>query len=263
VICHPVPGEITINHGDREVDYLIIGFGGGLLVAAVGWGVWKLARRGRSLGKGAAVINHESFITSMKAVGELSVFRIMTKEVITASEHWFGEFGKKYLNWLLSEQRITLVIEFDVDFRYDLTDPQFQVVKQGEGEFKVVMPPCRHDVLIRDMQIHSEDKTKLLPWLMPEVVDRVFTGGFSVEAKNKLISETRVQTSNYAGELVRKATGEAQRSAGRTLTMLAQGLGALKVDFDFIPSGEFQPKVDTSKLEQMLPDPDQIREGGF
>ena len=183
--------------------------------------------------------------------------------MITASEHWFGEFGKKYLNWLLSEQRITLVIEFDVDFRYDLTDPQFQVVKQGEGEFKVVMPPCRHDVLIRDMQIHSEDKTKLLPWLMPEVVDRVFTGGFSVEAKNKLISETRVQTSNYAGELVRKATGEAQRSAGRTLTMLAQGLGALKVYFDFIPSGEFQPKVDTSKLEKMLPEPDQIREGGF
>jgi hypothetical protein len=245
------------------LDYLFIGFFGGLVVAVVGWGVWKFARRGRNRGKTPAVVNHESFITSMKAVGELSVFRIMTKEVITASEHWFGEFGKKYLNWLLSEQRITLVIEFDVDFRYDLNDPQFQVHRQGEGSFNVVLPPCRHEVLIRDMRIHSEDKTKLLPWLMPEVVDRVFTGGFSVDAKNKLISETKVQTSNYAGDLVRKATGEAQRSAARTLSMLAQGLGAARVDFEFTPSGEFHPKVDTSKLEQILPEPGQIREGGF
>ena len=245
------------------MDYLFIGFFGGLLVALVAWGVWRIARRGRRGGKAAPVLNHESFITSMKAVGELSVFRIMTKEVITASEHWFGEFGRKYLNWLLSEQRITLVIEFDVDFRYDLNDPQFQVRDRGEGSFQVVLPPCRHEVLIRDMRIHSEDKTKLLPWLMPEVVDRVVTGGFSVDAKNKLISETRLQASNYAGDLVRKATGEAQRSAARTLTMLAQGLGARKIDFEFTPSGEFHPQVDTSKLEQILPDPGQIRGGGF
>ena len=72
-----------------------------------------------------------------------------------------------------------------------------------------------------------------------------------------------MQTSNYAGDLVRKATGEAQRSAARTLSMLAQGLGATQVDFEFAPSGEFHPRVDTSKLEKILPDPDQIREGGF
>jgi len=245
------------------LDYLFIGFFGGLVVALVAWGVMKYARRGRGRATGPVVIGHESFVTSMKAVGELSVFRVMTKEVITASDHWLGEFGKKYLNWLLSEQRITLVIEFDVDFRYDLNDPQFRVDRNGPGDFKVVLPPCRHEVLIRDLRIHSEDKTKLLPWLMPEVVDRVFTGGFSVDAKNKLISETKIQTSNYAGDLVRKATAEAQRSAARTLTMLAQGLGATRVDFVFTPSGEFHPKVDTSKLEQILPEPGQVREGGF
>lgn len=241
----------------------MIGFTSGILAVVLGVAVWKIARRGSGRAKAPARITHESFLTSMKAVGELSVFRIMTKEVITASEHWFGEFGRKYLNWLVSEQRMTLVIEFDVDFRYDLDDPGFKVRRDGEGEFTVFMPPCHHEVLIRDMRIHSEDKTKLLPWLMPEVVDRVFTGGFSVEAKNKLISETRVQAIGYAGELVRKATGEAQRSAARTLTMLAQGLGASRVDFDFTAAEEFQPQVDTSKLEQILPDPDQIREGGY
>ena len=144
------------------MDHLLIGFGGGLLVAVVAWGVWKLARRGRERLPAAPDVTYESFVTSMKAVGELSVFRIVTKEVITASDHWFGEFGKKYLNWLLSSQRITLVIEFDVDFRYDLTDSAFRVEREGEGVFRMTLPPCRHEVLIRDMRIHSEDKTELL-----------------------------------------------------------------------------------------------------
>jgi hypothetical protein len=185
----------------------------------------------------------------MRAVGELSVFRIMTKEVITASDHWFGEFGKKYLAWLLSSQRMTLIIEFDVDFRYDLTDPVFQVQRMGEDDYRILLPPCRHEVLIRDMRIHSEDKPELLPWLMPDLLGRFFTGGFSVEAKNKLIAETRQEASRFAGALVQKATAEAQASARRTLTMLAQGLGAWHVDFEFSKAEGFQPTIDTSRLE--------------
>ena len=245
-----------------NVDYLLIGFGGGLVVALAGWGAWRIARRGRRPAAPAR-LTHESFVTSMRAVGELSVFRIMTKEVITASDHWFGEFGRKYLNWLLSERRITLVIEFDVDFRYDLNDPRFRITREGEESFQLTLPPCRHDVLIRDMRIHSEDKTELLPWLMPEVIGRVFTGGFSVDAKNKLIAETRDQATSFAGALVAKATGEAQRSAAQTLSMLAHGLGAQRVDFHFLPAGEFAPEVDTSQIETLLPAPEQIREGGF
>jgi hypothetical protein len=245
-------------------DYLI-GFLVGLGAVLLTWGTWKVARRG-SRGSAPArtpAVTHESFITSMKAVGELNVFRIMTKEVITASDHWLGEFGRKYLNWLLSSQRITLVIEFDVDFRYDLNDPAFSITPRGEGSYTVTLPPCRHEVLIRDMRIHSEDKTELLPWLMPEVIGRVFTGGFSVEAKNKLISETRAQASRFAGDLVRRTTAEAQRSAMLTVTMLARGLGAQQVDFNFAPALEFDPEVDTTALEKVIPDPDQIRGGGF
>jgi len=239
------------------VDYLLIGFGGGLLLAGAIMLTLRFARRGRKKRKPTRDITFESFITSMRAVGDLSVFRVMTKEVITASEHWFGEFGKRYLNWLLSEQKITLVIEFDVDFRYDLTDPAFKVKRRGDKSFTMVLPPCRHEVLIRDLKIHSEDKSELLPWLMPDLLGRFFTGGFSVEAKNKLIAETRLEASRFAGELVRKATGEAQASATRTLTMLAQGLGAWQVDFDFVGLREFKPTVDSSPLEEsMLPTAD-------
>ena len=229
----------------------LIGFGGGLAVGLAAWLTWKVARRGRRAPSGPSVVSRESFITSMRAVGELSVFRIMTKEVITASEHWLGDFGQKYLNWLLSSQRITLVIEFDVDFRYDLTDPRFAISPHRDG-YRLVLPPCRHEVLIRDMRIHSEDKTELLPWLMPDLLGRFITGGFSVDAKNKLISESRQQARGLAGDLVRKAGVEAQKSASRTLTMLAQGLGVSHVEVDFIGGEEFALEVDSSRIEGML-----------
>jgi hypothetical protein len=88
---------------------------------------------------------------------------------------------------------------------------------------------------------------------MPDLLGRFFTGGFSVEAKNKLIAETRQEASRFAGKLVNKADSEAQASAVRTLTMLAQGLGAWSVDFTFQESKEFRPVVDTTALEKMLP----------
>ncbi len=230
-----------------------MGFSGGLVAGLLVWLTWKIARRGRGGGRknSPQIMTRESFITSMRAVGELSVFRIMTKEVITASDHWLGEFGQKYLNWLLSSQRITLVIEFDVDFRYDLTDPRFAITAKAGG-FHVVLPPCRHEILIRDMRIHSEDKTELLPWLMPDLLGRFITGGFSVEAKNKLIQETRQQARGLAGDLVGKAGLEAQKSATRTLTMLAQGLGVDQVEIDFLGADEFTPAVDSSRLEGIL-----------
>ena len=224
------------------------GLGIGLLAAVVAAVTWRLARRGRSR-RPAAKAGVQSFVTSMQAVGELSVFRIMTKEVITASDHWFGEFGRKYLSWLLSSQRITLIMEFDVDFRYDLNDPGFVCRSAGEGRYRLTLPPCRHEVLIRDLRIHSEDKSELLPWLMPDLLGRVFTGGFSVDAKNHLIAETRQESRRFAGQLVRKANAEARASATRTLTMLAQGLGARRLEVSFREEAAFAPTVDSSRLE--------------
>ncbi len=229
------------------------GLGAGLLVAAAAAVTWRIARRGRGRNR-VAKAEVQSFVTSMQAVGELSVFRIMTKEVITASDHWFGEFGRKYLSWLLSSQRMTLIMEFDVDFRYDLNDPSFSCRSAGERKYRVVLPPCRHEVLIRDLRIHSEDKPELLPWLMPDLLGRFFTGGFSVDAKNQLIAETREESRRFAGALVRKANSEAQASAIRTLRTLAQGFGARDIEIEFTPAPKFAPKVDSSRLEAVDPE---------
>ncbi len=236
------------------MDGLLTGFLVGMLVAAAAGLAWRLRGAGRRGGRGRApAATVESFVTSMRAVGELSVFRVMTKEVISASEHWLGEFGKRYLGWLLSSQRMTLILEFDIDFRYDLTDPAFRVERDGPDAYRLILPPCRHEVLIRDMRIHSEDKPELLPWLMPDLLGRFFTGGFSVEAKNKLIAETRQESRRFAAALVQKANAEAQASAARTLTTLGQALGARQISCVFLPSPEFAPQVDSSRLETALP----------
>jgi hypothetical protein len=220
----------------------------GIAVALILSLLIRLRRKDRRAA-GSLAPSIQSFVTSMRAVGELGVFRIMTKEIITASDHGLGDFGKRYLSWLLSSKRITLVIEFDVDFRYDLNDPVFRVDPTGEAEYRITLPPCQHRVLIRDMRIHSEDRAELLPWLMPDLVGRFFTGGFSVEAKNKLIAETREEATRFAGGLVNKATREAQASATRTLTGLAHSLGAHRVDVQFLASPEFSPTVDSSRIE--------------
>lgn len=234
---------------------VLIGFGGGLVVALTALLTWRLARgRRRQGGRRPLAREVEHFVTSMRAVGELSVFRVMTKEVITASDHWLGEFGKKYLQWLLSARRITLIIEFDIDFRYDLEDPAFTIEPLAADGVRFVLPPCRHEVLIRDLRVHSEDQTELLPWLMPEMLNRFLSGGFSPEAKNRLIQETRQEATRLAGGLVQKAASEAQASARRTLTTLAQQLGAKTVAVEFRPAGAaFAPRVDTSRLEAGLP----------
>ena len=49
-----------------------------------------------------------------------------------------------------------------------------------------------------------------------------------------------------------KAESEAQASATRTLTTLARGLGAHDVTVEFLPTEEFRPEVDTSRIEAPL-----------
>jgi len=228
------------------------GFIVGLGAVLLSFAIWRLARRGRKPAASSAAPRIEHFVTHMQSIGELSVYRVMTKEIISASEHWFGDFGRKYLNWLLSEQRITLIMEFDVDFRFDLTDPAFRCERIGPGSCRVTLPPCRHEVMVRDMRIHSEDKTELMPWLVPDLVGRFFTGGFSVDAKNQLIAESRQESRRYAAELVGRVQKEAQASSIRSLGSMTRGFGMENVEFLFLESPEFNAVVHSTMLEKSM-----------
>ena len=41
-----------------------------------------------------------SFLENMISVGELVVYKAFTKEIVTTTEHWLGNVGKKYAGML-------------------------------------------------------------------------------------------------------------------------------------------------------------------
>jgi Fe-S cluster assembly iron-binding protein IscA len=72
-------------------------------------------------------------LEGMRAVGELSVFKAITKEIVTETDYSFGEFGRKYLRWAFSQKKLAMIFEFQIDFRYDLRSSQFVIQNDARG----------------------------------------------------------------------------------------------------------------------------------
>ena len=101
------------------VVFLLLGFG-------FGW-AWRAKRRAEP-----REIVVRSSIDELRAIGELSVFKAVSKDLITHSDHTFGEFGRKYLSWAFTKKKLAMVFEFEMDFRYDLRSDQFRIEAVGE-----------------------------------------------------------------------------------------------------------------------------------
>ena len=218
---------------------LFFGIGAGLLLAVV----FILPRlfRGRS-GKGMDITSHQS-IESIRSVGELSVFKVVTKEIVTAKDYWAGEFGRKYLKWLASAKKMAMIFEFDIDFRYDLRDPGFKVLKEGEGKYRLKMPECTYEINIRDIVFYDEQKTRFLPWLLPDLLNSAFGGGFDEEDRNRLKEEAKDQAHSLAKGLVGKLWSEVRLSARQTMEALAKGFSVEEVLVDFSDTEPEEVKV--------------------
>ena len=68
-------------------------------------------------------------ISQLKSIGELSVFQVYSKEIVTKTDHAFGNFGKEYLRWLVSEKKLSMIFEFEINFIYDLTSPKLEIMQ--------------------------------------------------------------------------------------------------------------------------------------
>jgi len=183
-------------------------------------------------------------IEHLRSVGELVVFKMITKEIVTAADHWFGEWGKRYFKWLLSEKKMAMIFEFEIDFRYDLRSRDFVIEQTGEGEYRLVMPKCFYDTHIRDVSFYDEQSSKLLPWLIPDLLNRAFGPGFSETDKNNLKEEAKQQAAHIAGDFVDRLRPEVQSSAKQTMETLGKALGAKNVMVDFTGSELIQTKVE-------------------
>jgi hypothetical protein len=192
-----------------------------------------------------------SFVENMKSVGELIVFKAFTKEIVTAARHWFGDAGKRYLTWLVSNKKMAMVFEFEINFRYDLKSPDFTVSDAGEGKFNINMPQCLYDISIRRISLYDEQKSKLLPWLLPGLVSEFFGTSFNEEEQNRLMDEALKQASLMADQLINRLSSEIEKSARQTMETLGKSFGAKSVVLDFSKSKMVERSVTDVSPQQI------------
>lgn len=196
------------------------------LLAALGLGVgagWYVSWRGRSA-RANETVSHVS-LEGLRAFGELSVFKAITKEIVTETDYSFGEFGRKYLRWAFTQKKLAMIFEFQIDFRYDLRSPQFQIVTSGERT-QIQLPPVKAEISVRSLRFYDEQRSKLMPWLLPDLLNGAFGPGFSEEDKNRLLDGACAHAKTHAHTLIEQLRGEVEASAQATLLPLAQSLGA-------------------------------------
>ncbi len=190
----------------------------------------QLRKKGGS--KGISV-RATAAIEELRAIGVLSVFKAVTKEIVTARDHSLGDLGKRYLEWLITSRKMAMIFEFDIDFQYDLRAPSFAAREEGPGRFLLQMPPCDYVVHVRNVTFYDEQGGKLLPIILPDVINKILGGGFNEEDRNKLMDEAKAQAEQLAQNLARRLSSEVQTSARQTMEMLAKSFGAQSVRVAF------------------------------
>lgn len=216
------------------MDFSLFEWVFGILLGGLGARTWILRRRaGRSAAPGGSSHQMHVFLENMRSVGELVVFKAFTKEIVTTAENWLGNIGKRYLTWLMSNMKMAMVFQFEISFWYDLRSPDFQLSFPGGNRVAISMPPCLYHISITDISFYDEQSAKLLDWLLPPLIGRAFTKGFSEEDRNRLKDEAKLQASSMAHQLIRQLSSEIEKSAGQTLGMLARSFGAGEVTLDF------------------------------
>lgn len=207
---------------------LVAGFVIAMLLTGL-FRLWRSKRRGGSGGR--ETIIHNS-IQQLRAIGELSVFKVLTKEIVTEVDHTWGEIGRKYLSWVLSGKKMAMIFEFEIDFRYNLRSPDF-MIREENGTYILRMPACIHQTSIRDIHFYDEQKSKLIPWLLPDLVNSLFGDGFTEQDRNRLKDAARHAAEAQAASMIAGLGSEVEQSAEQTLRALARSFGADEVHFEF------------------------------
>ncbi len=206
-----------------------------LLAIAVGAGIgWLLAKK-----TWFARVNqthaHVS-LEGMRAVGELSVFKVITKEIVTETDYSFGEFGRKYLRWAFSQKKLAMIFEFQIDFRYDLRSPQFSIetadAPNGRAA-RLSLPPVKAEIGVRSLRFYDEQRSKLMPWLLPDLLNGAFGPGFTEEDKNRLLEGAAAHAQSHARTLIEQLRPEVEASARATLLPIAHSLGVANAQITF------------------------------
>ena len=157
----------------------------------------------------------------LSRIGELRVFRAYFKEIVTSVDHIWGDVGKKYFSWFISEKKLAIVFEFEVDFIYDLQSPDLSI-KEGIEGISLTMPKCKYDVKIKDFYFYDEQSTRIK--LLPEILSNLFEGGSNEEKKNELIKMAIKQVEQISKEVAKNLQYEVHNVTKETLNNIFSGV---------------------------------------
>ncbi|QCD52473.1 putative protein (DUF4230 domain) [Campylobacter sp. RM16192] len=211
------------------IDYMILALMAFLLVVV--FMLFKIVKISSSNRSSKSSISNE--ILQLKSIGELSVFQVYSKEIVTKTDHAFGSFGKEYLRWLVSEKKLSMIFEFEINFIYDLTSPKMDIINTANSEYLIVMPPCKYKFSIANMKFYDEKNGKFIPFLLPDSLNGFFGSTFREEDKNRLIEEARNEVEKMSVKLISELQSKIHKSARDTLEAIAKSFGARALKFEF------------------------------
>ena len=160
-----------------------------------------------------------------------------------------------------------MVFEFEMDFRFDLKSEQFHIdtvtaptdvgpragSPQAPPLARISLPPCKVEVSIKDLAFYDEQRSRLLPWLLPDLVQGFFDGRFSEDDKNQLIAAARAHALAQAQGLAERYRAQVERSAFNTLALLVRPLGYSNLEVRFASKQELSTDVGVASLTQSDP----------
>ena len=168
--------------------------------------------------------------TYLVSIGELRVYRAYMKEIVTSVDHVWGDIGKKYFSWMLSEKKLAMVFEFEVDFVYNLLSKEFKVFDDING-VSIKMPRCKYDVKIKDFYFYDEQGTRLK--ILPEFLSSIFDGGVSEDEKNELVKMAKKQVEEISKKVAINIQSDVDRTTKETINNLLLGFNKRIDSFNF------------------------------
>ena len=222
---------------------ILIGGAVGFLIGYV-WNKFQKKEKSDSI-----KLNVSSYLVS---IGELRVYRAYMKEIVTSVDHVWGDIGKKYFSWMLSEKKLAMVFEFEVDFVYNLLSKDFKVFDDING-VSIKMPRCKYDVKIKDFYFYDEQGTRLK--ILPEFLSSIFDGGVSEDEKNKFVKMAIKQVKEISKKVAMDIQSDVDRTTKETINNLLLGFNKRIDSFNFNENNISQDQVNIENpglLEEKL-----------
>ena len=222
---------------------ILIGGAVGFLIGYI-WNKFQKKEKSDSI-----KLNVSSYLVS---INKLRVYRAYMKEIVTSVDHVWGDIGKKYFSWMLSEKKLAMVFEFEVDFVYNLLSKDFKVFDNGKG-VSINMPRCKYDVKIKDFYFYDEQGTRLK--ILPEFLSSIFDGGVSEDEKNELVKMAIKQVEEISKKVAVNIQSDVDRMTKETINNLLLGFNKRIDSFNFLENNISQDQVNIENpglLEEKL-----------